>query len=173
MKFKIAEEQDDMHLIQLKHKQIKEVRENILEEQGGICPLCNYKIDSSDAALDHQHRTKFETVGVDGAGLCRGVLHKTCNSLEGQMLSKFKRSGVKGVTFPQYLRNLADYLEKKNYNLIHPSEIQTEKFSKRLFNKLLKLYIKKYPNRKPIEYPKTGNLTKKMSDLLEEFVDEL
>ena len=51
---------------------------------------------------------------------------------------------------------LADYLEKP----------KPKKLGKRLFNKIAKLYKEEYPNRKPLEYPKSGKLTKKFTDLV-------
>lgn len=155
--------------MQLKHKHIKEVREWMLIEQAYKCPLCGYPIDPSDSALDHQHRTKLETIGVDGAGLVRGVLHRNCNSVEGQMLGKFKRSGVKDIKFSDFLRNLAEYYDETNYNLIHPNERkEPTKMGKRIFNRISVAYRMKYPKRKPLEYPKSGLLTKKFADLIEE-----
>jgi len=111
----------------------------------------------------------LETIGVNGAGLVRGVLHRNCNSAEGQLLSKFKRSGVKDIKFADFLRKLANYYEETNYNLIHPNETEAPaKMGKRLFNRISKAYSVKYPKRKPLEYPKSGLLTKKFQDLIEE-----
>lgn len=54
---------------------------------------------------------------------------------------------------------LADYLEKP----------KPKKLGKRLFNKIAKLYKEEYSNRKPLEYPKSGKLTKKITELADRY----
>jgi len=86
------------------------------------------------------------------------------------MLSKYKRAGIYLKDFPQFLRNLADYLEQDNLLYIHPSEApKTPIFGKLAFNKLKKAYSIKYPRRKKLIYPKNKKLSKKWSELLLEF----
>ena len=157
-------------LKQLKFSEIKEIRDKILKEQNGICPICKTKIKEGEAVLDHKHKTKNEKIGENGAGLIRGVLCQRCNSVEGMLFRKFQRMGIYLKDFPQFLRNLADYLEREKYPYIHPKEApKTSKLGKRAFNKLQKFYSKKYPKRKKLIYPKSGKLTKKWQDLLKEF----
>jgi len=159
---------------QLKNKDIKSLRDELLKEQGGICPLCKTKIKEGEATLDHQHKTNAEEIGVNGAGLIRGVLCRNCNSAEGSMLSKYKRAGVYLKDYPEFLRNLADYLVQDNLPYIHPNEApKTQKMGKRNFNKLKKMYKMKYPKRKELKYPKSGKLTKRWIDLFIEFDIEI
>lgn len=144
-------------LTQLKQKDIKIYRERILEEQNGICLLTGAIIPEGKAVLDHQHARKTETLGVNGAGLIRGVLHSQANAWEGKVLYWFKRLGLaKIAVLPILLRNLATYLEREPYPLIHPSEApKPKKLSKVCYNKLKKV-------NKKISYPKTGKLTEKL-----------
>ena len=152
---------------QLKQKNIREERERILKEQNYICPLCQQEIDLCDAALDHDHDT----------GMVRGVLHKLCNSGEGQMKSKFRRSGVsRYTTFEQYLLNLSTYLMKDHHPLLHPSHAPSpRKLQKRSYQELFKLietynyYAKENKQRKVKMpgYPKSAKLTKRLKELYE------
>jgi hypothetical protein len=110
----------------LKYKEIKQYRESIWKEQEYKCAICKLEIDQAECCLDHQHNTKKETIGENGAGLIRGVLCRNCNSLEGKIWNNSKRYG-KFAMLPTFLRNLADYLEKENYPLIHPRSIKKSK----------------------------------------------
>ena len=148
-------------MIKLKNKEIKIYRDKILEEQGGICPLTGKKIVEGKAVLDHQHSLKNEELGKQGAGCIRGVLDFRANSFEGKILYWFKRLGVsKFISLPLFLRNLAEYLEKDTYPLIHPSEIKPKKLTKVCYNKLVKVAGDQIP-----PYPKSKKLTKKLNEL--------
>jgi Recombination endonuclease VII len=132
-------EKIEIEYIQLRQKDIPVYRERIAEEQNFVCAICIGPLVSG-ASLDHQHKTKAETIGVNGAGLIRGVLCRDCNVFEGKIWNNSKRFG-KFDDLPQFLRNLADYLEKDNYPYIHPREApQVQKVSKRQYNKLVKAY---------------------------------
>lgn len=79
------------------------------------------------------------------------------------MWNNSKRFGLH-ENLSQWLRDLADYLDKENYPLIHPSEKPSKpKLKKSSYNKLLKLFKKNY-NTKPTKPPKfpiySGNFTK-------------
>ncbi len=148
---------------QLKQTNVKEERERLLKEQDCICPLCGQEINPCDAALDHDHDT----------GHIRGVLHKVCNSGEGQMRSKFRRSGVaKHTTFEEYLLSLAEYLMKEQYPMLHPSHApRPRKLQKRSYQELkreiekLNKYVEKQV--KVPDYPKSRRLTKRLSELFD------
>ena len=158
-------------LIQLKSKEVKELRDKILQEQNGICPLCKMLIKEGEEALDHQHKTKAENIGESGAGLIRGVLCRNCNVAEGRILHQYKRAGVYLKNFPDFLRNLADYLEEDNQHFVHPSEApKAPRLGKNAFKQLQKLYKEKYPRRKKgLQYPKNGKVTITWERLFEEF----
>jgi len=160
-----------MKIEQMEAKDLKSFRENLAQEQKLVCPICNKKRLLQEFVVDHQHKTKSEKNGENGAGLIRGVICFMCNSTEGRMLAKFKRSGLNGqITFQEYLRSLADYLDAPTTNLIHPNEkVKEKKLMKRPFNKIKKLHDAKYPRRKGLEYPKSGKATKLIKELAEEF----
>ena len=163
---KITEE-----LIQLEQKDIKIIREKLTIEQDNVCPIANITIPVGNHTLDHQHMTKRETRGVNGAGAIRGVLDYRANAWEGKVSKSFVRSGLsKEVDLVVALRNLADYLEKEPYPMIHPNEKpKVKKLLKRPFAKIKKLYAEEYPNRKAIEYPKSGKSTVLIKELSERY----
>lgn len=164
-------------LRQLKSSEVKEVREDILKEQGGECAICGELIDeSSGASLDHQHMLKRETIGEDGAGLVRGVLCRSCNVMEGKIWNNMGRyiqpESVEERI--QWLESLISYYRKDNYNLIHPNEKPTEpNISKKNYNKLKRLYSMDVESgnkkRKFPEYPKSGKMTIGLMTLFEEY----
>lgn len=76
-------------LKQLKSKDIKTVKEEILEKQEFKCAICGKPLTLDEAVLDHQHKIrKSDTNGENGNGLVRGVL---CNSTYN---SKYKNNFV-------------------------------------------------------------------------------
>jgi len=182
-------------LIQLEHRDITEFREIVHDSQDRICPICNLEIDYKDTTLDHQHPlNKSEPIGHNGSGLVRGTICRICNSAEGKIWNNFKRSGLMNKQMDKnhikarakWLRNLADYYESgviKNEDgeaFVHPTEKPPmATMGKQLFNKLNKLYKAKYPNRKPLEVPKSigkrgknkgkWKITAKWEALLDEF----
>jgi len=164
-------------IIQLSSSEIKDIRNKILDIQGGKCAICNCEItEKTGISLDHQHRKKSSIIGEDGGGLVRGVLCRNCNILEGKIWNNMQRffQFTKMDERINWLLNLIKYYEKENYNYIHPNEKPKEpKLSKRLFNKLKKLYSIKYPNRKSLQYPKSSKYTNKINELIEEFKVEL
>lgn len=120
--------------------------QNILKEEllkkSNICPLCGNEL--KNPVLDHQHLTKAETPGECGAGLIRGLLCRDCNAFEGRIENNSKRHGIKDL--PNFLRNLADYLEAPNLPYLHSSESWRLKtpLGKAEYNKLIKLYCEKF-----------------------------
>ena len=159
-------------LIDLKSKDIKVLRLEILKEQNYICPLCKKRITEDDRiTLDHQHKyKKSDENGVDGNGLIRGVLCAECNACEGKVfnaISRFLRHPNKQERI-KWLENLINYYKQDPYPYIHPTEVKQEPLlSKRNFNKLKKLYNNKY--NKDLEFPKSQKMTKALKPLYEEF----
>ena len=145
---------------QLKNSEVKIFREELLLEQDNICPLCEQFISKDAAALDHDHST----------GEIRGVIHGTCNSLEGVIKSRFVRSGVHKLTdIITYLKNLIVYLQKEHIEVLHPTNIpKPKKLKKSSYNFLKKRYTmskdKRHKKKFP-DYPKSKKLTKKLKDL--------
>lgn len=106
----------------LKQKELAQYRAELLKKQHSVCPLCGHKIEPEEACLDHDH----------GTGYIRFVLHRSCNSAEGRIVSWAKRSRADDPY--EFLRNLYD-LHRKDYssNPIHPKHLtETEKELKKL-----------------------------------------
>lgn len=143
-------------LIQLKHSDIPKIRKELLEQQNGICPVCDKSINSP--ALDHSHTRK-----VKGSGLVRGVVCRSCNVLIAKVENNCVRYGVQKEELTQVLRNMADYLEQDDLPMIHPSEApKPRQLKKSSYNKLKKQYNgkTKFP-----PYPKSKRLTKELERL--------
>ena len=109
----------------LRQQDVKEYRERELKKQKGICPLCRTSLLFEDATLEHCHST----------GYIRGVLHRSCNSGEGRVLTwAGKRS--RGDDPELWLRNLLRYW-KKDYseNPIHHTHGRKKRRKKRVKRK--------------------------------------
>lgn len=159
-------------LTQLNHEDIKPLREKLHKQQNEICPLLKKKIPFDQVVVDHQHMKTSEVLGVNGAGCVRGAIQFQANVMEGKITNAYVRTGLhkSGVPLPEFLRNLADYLEQEPLPFIHPNEKpKPKKFGKRVFNKLNKAYKLKYPKRKPLVYPKRHVLTNTWIALFKEF----
>lgn len=107
--------------MRLKSSEIRDIRERMLSEQNGICPLCQTTIHPEEAALDHDHNT----------GRVRQVLHRACNQAEGRIKSWVNRSRHSGETL-FFLKNLVAYLEQDySENPEHPVHLtkRVKKFS--------------------------------------------
>lgn len=89
-----------------------------LLNQTTLCPLCNSPLDRP--VLDHQHATKSEIPGENGACLIRGLLCNNCNAFLGKIENNSKRFTIKDL--PAFLRATANYLESDNMPFIHSSE---------------------------------------------------
>ena len=157
---------------QLKQKDVKKIREQLLGKQDGKCAIMDLVIDPSDAALDHAHEASEYTDLREGQ--IRGVLHKFANSLEGQMRSKYRRSGcARFISFEEFLLGLYNYLTSDGYPLLHPSNSpKPRKLMKSSYRELEREIkkINKY-NKKQIKfppYPKSGICTKKLCELFDQ-----
>lgn len=100
----------------LKSVEIKDIKEILLRDQGGICEICKQPLilDSglgSQAVADHCHKT----------GSMRGVIHRGCNVLLAKV-EKGARHGVKDVL--GFALGVGLYMQrhsKDQYGLLHPS----------------------------------------------------
>lgn len=156
-------------LIQLRQRDIPTYRATILKEQNNTCCICKDHLENETGiSLDHQHRTKAEPVGVNGAGLIRGVLCRNCNVFEGKIWNNSKRYGHYD-RLPQVLRNMAEYLERENYPYIHPSEAPRPRcVSKRQYNKLAKEYSLSSTSTRPCPpFPGKRKPSKRLLDTFE------
>ena len=147
---------------QLKHSEIPTLREEILKEQNGYCPICKGIIREYEAALDHEHKKK-----IKGTGQIRGVLCRSCNVFLGKLENNCRRYRISRTRLPNFLMRISNYLREEHKPLIHPSErIKEPKLQLVSYNKLRKIYSgkAKFP-----EYPKSGKLTIKLKALFEQY----
>lgn len=88
----------------------------MLQEQGGVCPLCKLPIDlkvKGEGVIDHDHDT----------GRIRGILHRSCNAAEGKISNAAARWGCKSGAYPAiiaYLEATAEYLRRDPSIYIYP-----------------------------------------------------
>ena len=116
----------------LKQKEIADVRDKYLDDQGGICPICGMVIEE-DPVLDHDHST----------GHVRSTLHRECNSIEGKFANWFKSFG-KGKDPETVLLGIIQYW-KKDYtnNPLHPKHLTDKDKELRKLRRRLKLAKRK------------------------------
>jgi len=165
------------NLIQLNQKDLKELKTRLHKEQKGICPLLQKKVPLEEMVVDHKHKLKANPAGPNGDGLVRGAIEFRANAMEGKISNNWKRyyggdETKHPITLPEYLRNLADYLENPpcEQKYIHPSEKpKVKKLGKRVFMKIKKLYEEEYPKRKELTYPKSCKPTKQIVELAQKY----
>ena len=151
----------------LKTKDIKTIKQMLLEKQGYRCAICGKELTLENSVLDHQHKQrKSDKNGVNGDGLVRGVICQEDNLSEGKIWNATGR--FQGARTPQdridWLKQLIQYYEAGTYPFIHPTEKVPEKsISKRQYNKLKKV-CPKVP-----EYPKSTHLTKRLKELFDKY----
>lgn len=127
----------DQEDVLLKSKDIPILREEILKEQKGICPVCKKQVQSP--VLDHFHKRR-----LGGDGKIRGVLCRSCNIFIGKIENSCKRFGITLEELPEVLISTSEYFKKTRYNYIHPSEAPlTEEDIKKIKEYFLLVYPKK------------------------------
>ena len=157
----------------LKTKDIKTIKQMLLEKQGYRCAICGKELTLENSVLDHQHKQrKSDRNGVNGDGLVRGVICQEDNLSEGKIWNSTGR--FQGARTPQdrinWLRNLIKYYEQEKYPYIHPTEKPAQKIlSKKNFNIVAKLYKQKFPKRKLLVYPKSKHLTGNLRKIFDMF----
>ena len=180
-----------IELIQMQNKDIKPLKEKLWEENDKKCPLLGIEVSLDKMVLDHIHKLKSEDLSID-KGTIRNALEFRANALEGKITNNWKRyfgsdESKHPISLPNFLRNLADYLEKGAYiegdkAYIHPSEKKKEpNLSKKNYNKAKKLYNaeefvpkRKNQKKKPMpEYPKSGKATKIIKEIFSKYNIEL
>lgn len=112
--------------VKLSRSQQRPYSVKILNEQGGVCPLCELPIDmtlqkghQTDYALDHCHET----------GQIRGVLHRSCNGALGKMDNAIGRWGAKSMQYSKiipYLERVLEYYKQPLKPYIYPAHKSPE-----------------------------------------------
>lgn len=93
-----------------KTKDIKPLREQFLQEQQGLCALCQEPVLDGQAVLDHCHKT----------GLLRSVLHRGCNAYIGHMENNLARNAITPSRLVMILTNFFTY-QTLTKPILHPS----------------------------------------------------
>jgi len=167
-------------IIYTNQKETQLIKKELYDKQNGICPLLNIKIPLEKSVADHQHKLKKENCSNwenGGKGLIRGCISFDANAIEGKITNVWKRYNMQryGISLPNFLRNLADYLEeppakKLNYNYVYytekPKRIKVKKSEQ---NKINKYYLELYPRRKKI--PKFTYLNDEVQRILDDIKD--
>lgn len=86
----------------LKASEVPAFRATALEQQGGRCLLCGECIESSEAVLDHDHKS----------GHVRGVLHSGCNAMLGHVENNRPRYKLTGARLRRWMNAAFDYIHK-------------------------------------------------------------
>lgn len=169
----------------MQQKDILELKKKLYDLNDGICPLLKIKIPLEKMALDHIHKLKNEDYS-EQKGTIRNTIEFRANSIEGKITNAWKRyfgydESKYPINLPDFLRNLADYLEKGAYSennvyFVHPNEVpKSPKLSKKNYNTLKRLYIKDEGNykkgimKKFPEFPSSGKPTKALILLFEKY----
>lgn len=111
-----ATPENGARLVKLARSQMRSFMLRRLQEQGGLCPLCQKPIDTTikgEGVLDHDHDT----------GQIRGVLHRSCNAAEGKISNAAARWGAKSAAYADiipYLESLVAYLRTPASRFIYP-----------------------------------------------------
>ena len=163
--------EDYSHLTFLKQKDLKSFRESLLREQGGKCLVSGRTSDRM--ALDHAHIRRLKL-----SGMIRGVLDANINVYVGKIENSASRCGINQKEIPNLLRSIADYLERPDTNVIHPSEIKhfkpVELIQKSEYNKIVKHAKVLFPRMKKIPpYPKNKKMTVKLKSMLEKTIEHI
>lgn len=101
----------------LTRSQVRPYAMRLLQQQGGLCPLCNKPIDLTvrgELVLDHCHDT----------GKIRGALHRSCNAGEGRTANAAGRWGAKSMAYSDiipWLERLVAYLKQPAQEVIYPT----------------------------------------------------
>jgi len=165
-----------MDLIFLSNTELSNFRKNQYDKQKGICPILKVRIPFELSCVDHNHAKKSGLAGINNAHMIRGIISREANSAEGRMRGAYIRSGLKKyISFIDYLRSLADYLENPplyGTGLVHPSGKPKRIFLRKKDYNLIKKYWNLIsPKKKLPEFTKKITFTFKWKELLEKASD--
>lgn len=107
-------------MTKLKAKDIKPLRDLILQEQRGLCAICNETVMPDEAVLDHCHKT----------GYIRAVLHRGCNAYIGHMENNLARNRITPSRLAQIVSNFQMYINTHRL-YVHPTHRTPEEKKER------------------------------------------
>lgn len=145
--------------IEMKQKDLKILRDKLLKDQNGICPICKKEIQR--AVLDHFHRRK-----IKGTGLCRGVLCNSCNFFLGRIENSCARAGIKIDDLDEILLNLVNYRQNFKTNYVHPTEFK--KITKKQVENIQKYFREVYPRKILPEFPESMNMNSQFKKIIKD-----
>lgn len=93
--------QVEIKMRQLKTREIAEMRQQLLQEQNGLCALCQEQIEPGSAVLDHDHKS----------GQIRSVLHRGCNAFLGHIENNLARNQITESRLKAILANIESYIK--------------------------------------------------------------
>lgn len=99
----------------LKQTQLKAVRQDFVDKQGGRCAICYCPLPNDAAVMDHDHKT----------GYLRAALCRNCNGIEGKIKNLCNR-GKRQFDQLWYIKRILDYWEthdvdKPEHGLMYPT----------------------------------------------------
>jgi hypothetical protein len=94
----------------LKASEIKAYRQQAVQDQNHICPLCEQALTQQDAVLDHRHSD----------GLIRQAIHRFCNTFLGKIENNVIRNRIQPDQLEAILRNYQTYVEHTQA-ILHPT----------------------------------------------------
>jgi len=177
----IAQHLKENTLVEMKQSEIILLKNYLHNKQNKICPLLKVEVPLDKVALDHQHKLKNVNASKENGGLVRGAIDFRANALEGKIVNGWKRLfGTNEenypITLPDYLRNLADYLESPPCEpvYIHPNEVTDKRipFNQNDYNRIKKYWSYLFPNKKIIS-PPSLKLKKKNKYMSKEMIEVL
>jgi len=170
-------------------KETQEVKKKLYELSNNICPLLQESIPIEKIVADHQHKLKKEDCtnwDNGGKGLIRGSISFDANSIEGQIANAWSRYGMNkyNITLPDFLRNLANYLENppaKQHEMLYAYYTETPKRKKVKisdYKRVCKYYFilnprkRKLPKKLTYESPEWLEQVKLTNDYIQKLEDE-
>jgi hypothetical protein len=101
--------------MKLKTREIRPLREQLLQEQNNQCAICQEPLDPAEAVLDHCHAT----------GRIRAVLHRGCNMYIGALENNQKRNRISPARLANILANFQTYVITTR-PIVHPTHLTPE-----------------------------------------------
>lgn len=94
----------------LKTTEVKAYREQLLQQNNNICPLCEQPIEPGQDVLDHHHQS----------GLIRNTIHRFCNTFLGKIENNVKRNKITEQQLVNILQNYVKYVSDTQ-PVLHPT----------------------------------------------------
>lgn len=106
--------------MRIKRSEISKYRHQILTEQEHKCALCGEIVVSTEAVLDHDHKT----------GYIRGTLHRGCNAFLGKLENSLAMNKITPERLHTILGNIEFYMNSHRL-LVHPTHLTAEERKER------------------------------------------